>query len=529
MTGLVLGIVAALIIVFGLSFYMVLKPVESRTDVKIEFSPAEIKKIASNTALPVIKTDTATTFNVQIERPQLQQAQSAAGPAAAAKAVEASAYNLPDFSAVGQTMHAANIKVPPEMSMRMSSQERLKALQNNGFKSADAAKFEENIIKGLDWLAENQNPDGSWGVNPSMKFTLTPLAALAIMGHGENEQSPKYGPVLTKALKIICLWFSGPAPNGALLGESYAYPINAYALCEAYALTDNLQVKDAMHKAIRHIVNSMNIEGSFSYYYTKVPTITRDPVTGRLPKGVKAEPPCDLSFAVWNYIALKTAVIAGAEVPGLADAIEKAIAGVKYHYNKKADGFGQSGPLAIPDFGMNCAGITSLLILGETDLKDIQETFSSMRKTHGENMEACSWTFNKAVYDKHARVFTYALYTWFFQTNCIYYFTKGKGPIWKKWSDSMTKAFLAEQEKDGSWLSPAEKYGTLLDAKITAEWTKSPSFKNVKDMKAYATSYALLTLETFYKYQPSAKNLRASAKEKDKKTVEDEDVGLKIE
>lgn len=531
MTGLVSGIVLSLLIVAGLAFYTVLKPAEERTDADIEFSSFETKKIAPAGALPVLKTDTAATFSVQIERPQIQQPGAASGAAGGAKSEAASSFALPDLNSRSQYLSAANSKIPSEMSMRANAQERLKALQGNGMRQQDAVKFEENIVKGLDWLVENQNPDGSWGINGTMKFTLTPLAALAIMGHGENEQSAKYGPTLSKALKMICSWFKGTSVNGSLLGDSYAFPLNAYALSEAYALTHNVQVKEAMNKAVRHIVNNMNLEGSFTYGYAKTPTVTRDPVTGRQVKGVKPEPPCDLSFAGWNYIALKTAVIAGADVPGLADAIEKASYGIRYHYNKKLDGFGQSGPTATPDLGMNCVGSLALLILGDADLKEAQEAFSSMRKTHSENIDTCSWPFNKTVYEKHARAFTYALYTWFFQTNLIYYFNKGKGAAWKKWSDSMVKAFFAEQEADGSWLSPAEKYGTQLDAqKTAAEWTKSASLKNVKDMKVYGTSFSLLILETFYRYQPLVRNLKTVAKEKDKKVIaEDEDTGLKIE
>ena len=71
---------------------------------------------------------------------------------------------------------------------------------------------EAAIIRGLDWLKANQDPEGSWGGkdkdaegNPKVtdKNAMTGMALLAFLGHCELQDSPDYGPTVQKAIKFI--------------------------------------------------------------------------------------------------------------------------------------------------------------------------------------------------------------------------------------------------------------------------------------------------------------------------------------
>ncbi|RLB35454.1 MAG: hypothetical protein DRH12_16680, partial [Deltaproteobacteria bacterium] len=62
-------------------------------------------------------------------------------------------------------------------------------------KEEDMTDVEWSIEKGLCWLYQNQNPDGSWGGNVG----YTSLAALAFLNHGVNESDPS----VSKAINYI--------------------------------------------------------------------------------------------------------------------------------------------------------------------------------------------------------------------------------------------------------------------------------------------------------------------------------------
>ena len=85
---------------------------------------------------------------------------------------------------------------------------------------------------------------------------------------------------------------------------SYEHPIATYAISEAYGLTRIPSLKSVMEKATDVILKGQQGGGGWDYFYKK-------------------EARVDLSVMGWNIQALKSAYIAGAENPGLHDALEK--------------------------------------------------------------------------------------------------------------------------------------------------------------------------------------------------------------
>src|SRR6185369_16910966 len=88
-------------------------------------------------------------------------------------------------------------QVPGGMIGRFGGKDRELAKQKMGMKE----KSETAVVKGLRWLKEHQNEDGSWSAqfSPSM----TGLALLAFLGHGELPQSPDFGPTVKKGVDWI--------------------------------------------------------------------------------------------------------------------------------------------------------------------------------------------------------------------------------------------------------------------------------------------------------------------------------------
>jgi hypothetical protein len=89
---------------------------------------------------------------------------------------------------------------------------------------------------------------------------------------------------------------------------------------------------------------------------------------------------------------------------------------------------------------------------------------------------------------------------------------------------------VKEQNPDGSWSTPAEKYGSrnLDPMKINAEWRHVPNFKLNKDLEIYSTTLCVLTLEVYYRYLPTFK-LITNKNTKQAKGVDDDDLGLSLE
>ena len=73
---------------------------------------------------------------------------------------------------------------------------RKAAMEQNKMKT----KTEQAVMKGLVWLQQNQNADGSWG--DSTKGAMTGFGLLCFLGHGETPESQQFGLTVNKAVQI---------------------------------------------------------------------------------------------------------------------------------------------------------------------------------------------------------------------------------------------------------------------------------------------------------------------------------------
>lgn len=140
--------------------------------------------------------------------------------------------------------------------------------RNAGMRGAQLAKFggnkvtETSVIRSLRWLKAIQNPDGSW---PNNKVAMTGLAILTFLAHGEKPgESAEFGTCVTKALEFI---MSQQESNGLYTrsGNGYAHAIATYAMCEAYGMTMNPNVKESADKALQVIINGQHPSGGWDY------------------------------------------------------------------------------------------------------------------------------------------------------------------------------------------------------------------------------------------------------------------------
>jgi hypothetical protein len=198
---------------------------------------------------------------------------------------------------------------------------------------------ERAVELGLAWLAEHQFPDGGWrfdleqhprcagycrdsGTNPTTT-AATGLALLAFLGGGYTHQEGKYAEVVSRGLYYLDGRMERTTRGGDLRDNPraddflegltggmrrrggggddtmYSHGIATIALTEAYAMTRDPARRESAEEAIKFIVNAQyDADGGWRYQ----------------PQG-ESGGPGDMTVTGWQLAALKSAMLAGIEVP----------------------------------------------------------------------------------------------------------------------------------------------------------------------------------------------------------------------
>ncbi len=354
-------------------------------------------------------------------------------------------------------------------------------------------KTEGAVSRGLRWLAEHQDQDGGWSADAFERHCrhgvpcggkgltefnagITALTVLAFLGAGHLPEPPR-GPLrgaripltvaadmefqpyrrnVEKALDYLLARQDGSGAFGAT-GESYFYnhAIATFALGEAYALTGSQKYKESTLAAIRFSVNAQQAGGGWDYTSRS---------TGRN----------DLSITGWQIMALRTALNAGLEVPDgtLARAsrfLERAVTpdgdGLYADLGQEA---GRRG------INMVAVGLLSRLYLGAlpADEKSRHAAERILRTPP-------DW----AAVEGWERTFQ-SYYYWYVATLSLFHL---QGPGWKAWNVFLQRAVLPLQSQKGH---------------EDGSWPPEGNWLGISGGRVYATAINVLTLETYYRYEP---------------------------
>ena len=314
---------------------------------------------------------------------------------------------------------------------------------------------QQALLKALWWLKKVQNPDGSWG--STGKPAYTGLALLTFLAHGETPTSKNFGQTVKKAMKWLA---NDPIDTNSY--HAYPHAIKTYALAEAYAMTGVSMLSDKMDACVKIIVEGQQESGCYHYNYNKNENIKQD-----------------LSFAGWNYQALKAAYGAGCETPGIPEAIYKAIEWLKAQggSNDYGDGF----PYAIKNgqrkvlhaHTMRAVGSLCLQLFGEGKTPEIRD---EIEKIADDDLKNYDWGNPPKA----------SLYGWYYATQVM--FQEG-GAKWRKWNRKFQKVLTENQHPEGYWNYPGKGHGK----------------GDPLTIKIYATTLSALQLTVYYRYLPSSK------------------------
>lgn len=315
------------------------------------------------------------------------------------------------------------------------------------------AASELSVETGLKWLSRHQRPDGSWSFKhgPDEPGDLenptgaTGMALLAYLGGGHTHKAGDYKKEVGNGLKYLISQMKVTGAGGDLRGVGgtmYTQGICGIALCEAYALSKDKELKAPTQLAVNFIINAQDPKGG-GWRYTP----------GQ---------PGDTSAVGWQIMALKSAKIAKLTVPGKT--IGKATAFLNFVQANGGANYGYDGPGAGP--ATSAVGLLCRMYLGwdqkNPGLKKGVEFLSAT------GPQPANMYFN------------------YYGTQVMHHWG---GAPWDKWNNVMREYLVKSQEKQG-------------DAAGSWKPLRAGDHGDTAGGRHYRTCMSIMTLEVYYRHLP---------------------------
>lgn len=343
--------------------------------------------------------------------------------------------------------------------------------RSTGTRGVQLAKFggdkmtEDAVLRALRWLKKNQQPDGSWNKN---KVAMTGLAILTYLAHGEKPgESPEFGETVQKAIEYLLRVQN--KETGRIPGN-YDHPIATYALCEAYGMTLNPNVKRGAELALGPLIKGQHPTGGWTYNMD--PNVVKP---GGEPKELVGKYRDDTSYMGWCAQALKAAKLAKIHVDGLEKATKLAIKGFKRNANPNG-GFGYTGP---GQGGLTSVGTLCMLLMGAANESEVKKSQDLMDNWHPS-------------FDAKGPQGQALQYYFYYATQCKFH---AGGKRWENWNKEMKPIYVKAQQIEKN----AIKDDKGRDCDI-GWWTNGDTHT---DRPVMDTCLAALQLMVYYRYLPT--------------------------
>jgi hypothetical protein len=333
---------------------------------------------------------------------------------------------------------------------------------------------------GLSYLAKQQLADGRWSLQQvaadvpqaqraaagagqmQADTAATGLALLCFLGAGYTHVEGQYKNEVSAALAWLV---HNQKPDGDLFTSGskyvwlYSHGIAAIALCEAYGMTRDPQLREPAQRALDFIAAAQNPqEGGWRYA----------PRTGS-----------DTSVSGWQLMALKSGELAGLEVlpetyrlvnVWLESAYGPHGRPSRYSYRPASDIPHQHNPSA----AMTAEGLLMRLYTG---WRPQNVHFIGGVEYLKQNLPAFG-TRSQPLRDA---------YYWYYATQVMFH---ARGEYWTAWNDRLRSVLLSTQVEEGPLAGSWEPRGDVPD-----RWGPEAG-------RLYVTTLHLLMLEVYYRHLP---------------------------
>ena len=289
----------------------------------------------------------------------------------------------------------------------------------------------ESINRGLQWLAESQNDDGSFG-NKGHTVADTSVALMAFMLPGHVPGRGVYGRPMENAISFLVnhaqeqRGYLGTSTNHAGM---YEHGLAILALSEAWGQSKNPRIRDTLRRAVDITLRAQNSQGGWRY---------------------NPEPrDADLSMSAMHIVALNSAKEAGISVPDTT--IQRATEYVLSTQNENNGGFAYTdrNGQGQPGFARTAAGVMSLIMCGQ--------------RRHAATARGMAYL--KAYPEgKFSYKFPRFHYAHYYAVQCMYQFGERE---FRQWYPRLASSIMEAQNKDGRWSSShGDHFGTPMSILI---------------------------------------------------------------
>lgn len=140
-----------------------------------------------------------------------------------------------------------------------------------------SAQVETMYAKGLRYLSNSQDGEGSWGGGSGARPGVVGLCALAFLAHGED---PNHGSQAQKIRKAIGYLISKQNAAGYMGPQMYDHGFATLALAECYGMVEDKRIAPALKKAVALIVKAQKVNSRGGWRYTPETTHADTTVSG---------------------------------------------------------------------------------------------------------------------------------------------------------------------------------------------------------------------------------------------------------
>lgn len=334
--------------------------------------------------------------------------------------------------------------------------------RSKGAKAALLAKFGGNaateaaVIRALEWLARNQQKDGSWRLDGPYKnggitenrTAATAMALLAFQGAGHTHREGRFSKQVARGWKALLKmqdregdFYHSRSSHQHLYSQAQA----TIAICELYGMTKDSRFREPAQLAVDFAVRTQTREGGWRY-----------------------EPyrEADMSVTGWFLMALQSAKMADLEVP------DSTFERIGRLLNKLSKDYGSQYVYQIDkrhtSLALSAEGLLCRQYLGWK--RDDRRLVKGVRLISNNPVSFAGSRKN--------------VYYWYYGTQVLHHY---EGEEWEKWNKVMRVELPEHQVKRGrergSWDPVNDTWGELAG-------------------RLYMTCLCTYTLEVYYRHLP---------------------------
>lgn len=266
---------------------------------------------------------------------------------------------------------------------------------------------QRSINRGLEWLKDHQQRDGSWG-----NSAITSFALLAYMANGHVPNQGLYGPEVSRGVRNL---LALAREDGYLAGggNMYCHGMATLALTQVWGMTGDEEVKKVLKRAIDLIVKTQNSEGGWRYEPS--------------PTGA------DISVTIMQVMALRGAKDSGLHVPD--ETMKNAFKYIQKCHDPRSGGYRYMPYSSGPGYARTAAGVCVLQLCGEYEAREIDAAVRYLEAT-GDDRQ----------------------HYWYGHYYAAHAFHQIGGQKWEDYYGRLKAKLLATQKPSGEWLERMEAH-----------------------------------------------------------------------